>query len=121
MKNKTFNDAKKFTVERSSWFRGKGSLKSKLMNRSGNKCCLGFYALECGLNEENIKGAPGPADVAIEGAKWSSFLLSFRRNTSPVCMRLMQINDDEFITDEKREKELKKVFENCGVAVRFVD
>lgn len=121
MKNKTFSDVKKFTVERSSWFRGKGMWASKLLDIGGKKCCLGFYALECGLKEENILNAGIPRDVALEGAKWDTFLLNDIGLTSHACKELMRLNDNEFITDEIREWELTTVFENCGVAVRFVD
>lgn len=121
MKSKTFSDVKKFTVERSSWLRGKGMWKSKLLNANGEKCCLGFYALECGLKEENILNAGIPKDVAIEGAKWDTFLLTDDGLTSQMSKELMRLNDNDFITDEVREWELKKVFENCGVAVSFVD
>lgn len=117
-----------FTVKRSEWYRGRGDSNSELLIDTpglsrGKKCCLGFYALNSGLTESDIAGKARPDNVK----KWddSSFLISMvgseRRGYSEACSTIMAVNDDSHMTDESREKELKKLFAEQNITINFED
>jgi hypothetical protein len=119
---KTENYAKKFVIKRSEWHRGgKESLGTcQLLNEQGNKCCLGFYALACGLEENQIKDVfyytsckvePFIKDV-IPNELWKD---ANNRNMFP------RVNDDKKISDKEREVKLTKMFADIGVEVLFED
>ena len=115
----------KFTIDRKRWLRGEGSDKSFLLRPSdGKMCCLGFYALACGVSEWTITGASLPrwAHTYPEHAQW---LFGSRRSAlceSP-CETLAAINDDMFsiTTEAIREEKIVAVFAQYGVEVEFVD
>lgn len=105
----------KFTVKRSSWFRGKGAEDSRLLRKDGKMCCLGFLALSCGFIEEEILQKPTPMQIQLSSARSS---IEF-----PLIgySRLMCINDAEGYSEGLREERLKKEFEFHSVEVEFVD
>ena len=55
---KVLGDVKSFTVNRRSWLRGTG--EGMLLDDQNKKCCLGFYARECGLSAKDIRGLEAP-------------------------------------------------------------
>jgi len=140
-KKKIVKDVKSFTVERKNWYRGKGDEKSRLLNNSGKMCCLGFYALACGLDKKVIKNVPDPVGVVnltkdgttTDGSDkvikrksevvWETKLVANDRYGSPdnsgITYDLMGVNDDPYLTDEQREKELTYLFKGLGIKVNF--
>ena len=50
-------------IDRRTWLRGEGPTDSALLRSDGEKCCLGFYALACGLAPENILTLKTPSEV----------------------------------------------------------
>lgn len=126
----------KFTVERSRWFRGKGSTASALMVDGDRMCCLGFLAMRCGLKAHEITGEgdlgtlgedlPGrmrelsqqlPSLISISRSDDDENLLVKTTNTHDL---IVTVNDDQNIDDETRERELTRLFSTAGITVEFV-
>jgi hypothetical protein len=131
-----------FTIKRSLWLRGEGSTKSRLLRESdGKMCCLGQYALACGLSRSQIEGCEAPISLithsrmkpqkaedwadAYEIADWMKL---YQRNgpgfdTAMRTHDLMSANDyDELgFTEAERETSIIGYFAKIGVNVTFVD
>lgn len=111
---------KVFTVVRKRWYRGTTS-GSKL-RRSGDKkqCCLGFYAISCGMQPKHITDVCSPAGISnsLPVLPGVSVVGSGHINTI-ICEKMMLINDDDKIPDLIRESELRRLFRRIGVTVKF--
>lgn len=118
---------KAWTVDRKTWYRGKGANLSRLRNENGMMCCLGHRALACGLKPEQIEGLKSP--FAIGGAglaadNWMDFLDPGQKakfGQSELCYDTMRINDNPVISDYDREHRLTELFGSIGETVTFVD
>jgi hypothetical protein len=124
--NKVFGDVQSFEVDRKTWYRGKGSAHSRLLNDEGQMCCLGFYAVAAGLPTDAIRRAACPSDVprALWKTKLTSMdetvpLLPEARDTNAAHI-LMRMNDVEDVADEDREKRITDLFKQIGIDVKFV-
>jgi hypothetical protein len=120
---KKYKDIKEFTIDRKKWYRGKGPRQSKLLNSRGQMCCLGFYAKACGIPRDNMYGEATPSDVDPDRMRvWDSFLI---KNTpvenSAKCYELMKINDNRYISEAQREFQIRNIFEEQNIEVKFVE
>lgn len=114
-------------IDRRLWARGgRNSRHSKLLV-GGKLCCLGFHALACGLRKDEIEdmGTPRSAIVQhkLDIPEGMRFLFGDSIDHPPhsaAARTLMEINDDEQITDDEREKQLTTVFTQYGWAVTFI-
>ncbi len=114
----------KFTVKRSTWARGCGSLDSFLLNYNGKMCCLGFLARELGFSEESIEGRPHPRVCGLgpelPGEEPHRFM---NESWDPI----IKVNDrydlavDQDLSEKEREEALAIMFREKGYAVEFVD
>lgn len=121
-----YNDVKEFTIKRSEWYRGKGYLHSKLLDDCGLKCCLGFFALECGLSKEEILDIEEPAQLLSKDEdskliEWETFLVDELGSNTSDCSSLMLINDSKVSSDKEKEDSIIRIFNNKGIKVSFVD
>jgi hypothetical protein len=131
-RTKTMN----LVIERSKWLRGEGWNESYLLRSADNKmCCLGFFGLACGLEPERIKDVASPEDIPIgydasHREEWARFAseaegLFFEyegcSTLSETCMNLMDINDNQNLSEAIRERDLIDFFAEIGVEVVFVD
>lgn len=117
-----------FTVDRKTWYRGKGSKGSRLLREDGMMCCLGHVSLQCGLTAEEILDRADPASVSDEAAPKISWLLTDADDDSerqfannPSCAEAMETNDDEELADADREKAIVSIFANWGHELTFVN
>ena len=119
----------KLIIKRSEWLRGEGYDRSALLRPFDNKkCCLGFYALSCGLKEKDIIGIDSPSrlrNYLSDRPKddlqpdWL-FVSKNHYYESKDCCTLMNINDSKSCSDEKREKIISETFAKHGVEVEFI-
>jgi hypothetical protein len=136
---KIVKDIKSFVVNRKNWYRGKGMRHSRLLNNANNMCCLGFYALACGLDKKVIRNIQDPLNaVRITESNpkamdsqyrnvlrkseviWNTKLVPKNREDNSVLARkLMTVNDEKELSEEKREETLTKLFKKMGVEVKF--
>lgn len=128
-----------FSINRKRWYRGKGSLKSRLLVSLDNKkmCCLGFYEKSLGIPENKLHRIPGPEQLVVthypeytpksivkEPDSWlyEPFFYGpedFEMRESKDCQELMTVNDGEDIAENYREERIKEIFEKNGVKVKF--
>jgi hypothetical protein len=115
------------TINRSKWLRGEGVATSRLLRSSdGKMCCLGFYALACGLKEYQIREVGGPSSLLSppdEDGKSYNYLT----NTPGQWLlegvdriHLMEVNDDRNKNKQYREEEIARLFARHGVTVKFI-
>ena len=119
----------KLVIDRKTWIRGEDSGASCLLRSSdGKKCCLGFYALACGLHENQIREKPAPANLSNTGIKqWNDTMYRSiptdayqTLKHSSIAQHLMLINDEVcFSSEEEREQKIKELFARIGVEVEF--
>lgn len=100
-------------VKRSKWYRGKGSEDSYLLLRGGKMCCIGFLARAFGCTRKDIL-LKNVIEYVPSQESWS---LTHDRTLS----KCYDINDDDTITEAKRERELKALGKKMGVQFTFVD
>ncbi len=116
----------KFEIDRGTWLRG--GMPSVLMDKEGHKCCLGFYALECGAKEEDIRGYSVPSSVFhyrnhIEIPELLDTDVDDdvpgSTSSSALACSLMKVNDDALMDPEERERRITAKFAEIGVEVTF--
>ena len=120
--NKT-NKQINFTVERSKWYRGKGS-SSRLLTKTGQMCCLGFLAKELGYQDQEILKIGTPAGLYDDGKKFPRSFFPKKPDIAKLsdsCWFLVEVNDNPSLTDDKREYLLAKEFEKNNIKVEFID
>lgn len=112
----------KLIIDRATWLRGEGYEDSKLYRPSdGKMCCLGFYSLACGLQQNDITEleCPGSATDPKINKKWPKWLTKLENSQTKECIDLMEHNDNENISDKERENKIKTIFARHGVKVEF--
>lgn len=122
----------KFTIYREQWFRGQGSLLSKLWRqRDDKKCCLGFFAEALGYTKEDLCEKPTPLDVdsnnrGIDFPRWVFKEANRDQERGVVDIHsvsirtLIKTNDNVDISDYTRESAITAIFAENGVEVEFV-
>jgi hypothetical protein len=129
---------KKLIIDRSIWrtggepengnsvYTGKGS--TQLLNQEGFMCCLGMVCEQMGVPRTHFLGVIHP-EYVFGLAKFESInnFLVYKSdvqedysNTTFTCFA-MDINDDKYITSEKREAKLKEHFATKGIEIEFIN
>lgn len=127
----------KLVIDRKQWRRGPQTQVIKeydptsLLCKDGTKCCLGFYALQCGFQPEQIKGMGDPTEVSVdynESPKdWEKLVTfyeddeygTFSTLSTDLTNGAIDINDSDKLSEEEREKALIKLFATDGIEVEF--
>lgn len=109
------------TIKRSEWYRGKGSNFSRLVTDCGQKCCLGFEALACGVPYEELVYKPSPKCISDKFSDKINHLLdsNFKRN-SEFTFAAIAINDNPTLSEAERERLLIELFASQDIRVEFV-
>lgn len=122
------------TVDRSTWLRGEGTLKSYLLRSDdGKMCCLGSFCLQMGVSVIDIKGVKSPATILnleqnVDGSadfynpiyKYLGYVGGIHDSVG--VSELMALNDDRDIpTDLERETLLNKAAAKLKFKFIFVD
>jgi len=114
----------KFTVHKSRWLRGEGADESCLYRVPDAKmCCLGFYCLAKGIQEDNLYGRAAPQNImdVLARSKVKELMDYSLLMPSAVCNDIMKTNDDEELTDAERIADLKILFAKLGVEMEVVE
>jgi hypothetical protein len=118
----------KLIIDRSKWLRGEGPSSSCLLRpEDGKMCCLGIYALACGVPKDEIWGQLAPGEGKLNKELWTKarrggawlFESGGHVILSRDCSDLMNENDDPCIGG--KESKIAKIFAEHGVEVTFVD
>jgi hypothetical protein len=126
--------ATSFVIDRARWARGGNTDPVQLRDADGMMCCLGFYALACGLGTGTITGIAEYDDIPLESigaipedlATVKSELRDYEDgvetfiSTTQVCDSLMTTNDQETLDELARENAITDLFKKIGVEVTFV-
>lgn len=120
-------------IKRRYWLRGSGEYSAL---KSGNEyCCLGFFAKACGFKNKDIDRTCTPDEIYGNVETDESTFKDFYNNLDPnfkflinpktqsdtkICLKLMEVNDKKYLSDEEREKKLTALFAKKGVEVKFV-
>lgn len=115
---------KKFTVERSRWLRGEGPMMSYLLRRGDQKmCCVGFYALACGVGEVDIEGMRGFDELqGVDQWLFMGPVVKPDESDNGAAELVYRPNDAKYgLNEEEREAKIKEGFATIGVEVEFVD
>lgn len=112
----------KLVIDRAKW--GMGLLLRRNPNRSVDMCCLGFLALACGVNPDEIEFEQGPADVP--NVDWPAAFLKRRSSrsdkeliNSEITNSAINVNDSSEITWKEKELLLVPIFKEAGIKLSF--
>jgi hypothetical protein len=121
------------TIDRKKWVRGDIGGESRLLNKQGNMCCLGFACKALGFRESAIDDITSPESLtamvykpALRIEKLGKLIGSrvYEKTVlienSEDCQSAMNINDDDKISEEDREAQLKPILKKLGFSVKFV-
>lgn len=110
----------KFTVDRKTWYRGRGGSGSRLLRKDGMMCCLGHIGKQCGLKEKDLLNFTSPSRTQKNRSKWPTKLLTPTMN-SHICMKMMRVNDEIHNNSKRREDELKKLAVEANFELEFIN
>ena len=112
---------KELAIDRSKWKRGSpNSHDTYLLDDDGKMCCLGFYALACGVDEESIrnKTEPDALEFEIPGLSYEDEEAITIRNTG-FTQNAIPINDSKTMGGAEREEALIRLFKEDGRKLTF--
>lgn len=109
----------KVCIDRQTWCRGDKNLASDegsyLLTDKNTRCCLGFD-LKCrGYTDKKLKYKPSPWEVGVIKG------LSSVDDNTHICQKMMEINDDDSISDKMREYRLKQLARKIGRDYVFIN
>jgi hypothetical protein len=108
-----------FTIDRSKWGRGCGD-GILLSPDDGKMCCLGFYALACGVSPSSINNQGFPSDVAALPGEMDWLFRAFSdESVTPAEEQIASTNDKENLLAKDREKKIREHFATRGIKVKF--
>lgn len=118
----------KLIIDRNEWLRGEGSDASYLLRATdGKMCCLGIYALSCGLTKDMIRSCRAPTSVSrsvlFDNGPTPRSLFEEKApwlfDDSEEVAELIDINDEG--CKSTREANLAAIFARHGVEVEFIN
>lgn len=133
-----------FTIDRSRWARGKPEhgTSNWLRCTDGAQCCLGLFLSACGVPDDELTEIGEPNDVAHDRHHMRKETLPGRAKWLVCCepdpeadewndetgftpseatCRLIDVNDNETLTEPEREAQVREWFALHGIDVAFVD
>lgn len=103
-------------VKRSTWARAGINGASRLVNADDNMCCLGFLGEMCGVSREHMADHAYPRNLSLESERKYLEL-----SGGAVWVDFANINDDQDISDTKRESLLQELAKKNGFTFVFED
>lgn len=95
---------------------------SLLLNNQGNKCCLGFDALACGLKPRHIQEKIGPTSLQhlAPSRPLADYFDTWSGENEVFAELAMLINDSpEFKSNKGRFTLLKFIFNHLGIKLEL--
>tara|TARA_R110000850_G_scaffold34024_2_gene92261 strand:- start:3744 stop:4148 length:405 start_codon:yes stop_codon:yes gene_type:complete len=121
-----------FIIDRSTWRCGgdnnddssnneKGLGETALLNREGFMCCLGQVSKQLGATEEMLLEHAEPCDVEkLFDLDENCVLLNEAGLQTLLTIDAMSINDDYGINIKEKEKQLKSLFSEHLIKLKFI-
>ncbi len=112
----------KLIIDRSKWLHGEGAEASRLLRpNDGKMCCLGQFALVCGISPDSISDERGPTNIGMRSNEnWNALLIDDEKATNN-AYDLMKTNDRPDSDAYERECEIALIFARIGVEATFID
>lgn len=115
----------KYTVDRKTWYRGKGGEYSALLTKQGKRCCIGFVGQQCGVRDKLMLDIPtihfhGPGAGYLNPSEFPAWM-SYSTHGSQDVDEAYEVNDNEEISDLTREAKLKEIFARHGDELEFIN
>lgn len=116
----------RLVIKRSEWTGVNPLAGSALLTGSGKKCCLGFYALECGAPAEKIAGFGWINRIRVDNEDYvAAAVYNKELNTiklSPTFEKMAaDINDDPNMPLNEKEAKIIELFKTVNCEVTFCD
>lgn len=129
----------KLVIDRSQWYRGKGSEYSVLLDGDGMKCCVGFHALACGVDKGHLLGTVTVIYGTLQASKypWTVQRFDVNDDTPLDIQELYWLNDhilgeknsegpDKYnflppTTEKERENRIAAIFLKHDVEVEYIN
>lgn len=121
-----------FVLDRSKWLcgkmkdkevKGKTSANTEMWDENKQRgCCLGNIALACGMTKAELTNTSLPSTLE-EFPNVLSFLQKEDNNINNNRKReeyYSEVNDHKFLTQRERETQLRQLFKEDGITVKFV-
>lgn len=108
-------------IDRLTWLRGGPMCESKLLDRHGKMCCLGFYAIAKGATPDQIREVTSPMALAHGGVVLTDLLVGDYYHNTLTCNDLMRANDNCVDNEAERERSLTELFKRINVNVTFIN
>ncbi len=111
------------TVDRKTWYRGKGDRGSRLRRPDGQQCCIGFLAKRLGATDHdilNMKTLLQLTNVKKDEPTVTG-CATFMNGASNYLPAAYETNDRKLMTGKEREKELKELGKKMGVRFKFIN
>lgn len=111
-----------YTIDRRTWYRGKGDIESKLLRPDGMRCCIGQIAQQCGVADASILHEPAVVrkDGEAIAGKWPAWFLGSGGQSYDLC-ECYEDNDNRDLTEVERERRLTETFAKHGDTLVFVN
>lgn len=112
-----------FTIDRSRWSCASNDAKrtnyeyfnqSSLLDTKNFQCCLGFLGSACGIPADHLLNVAIPSHSSVMVDYPASFLESDAEKLA------VTINDDRCLSSADRERQLKDLFSQAGIRVKFI-
>jgi len=114
---------KSFVINRKKWYRGHEDESRLLRPSDGKMCCLGFFEKAiCGLKIKDILDIGDPLELESESQpEWFFRNTKYKTETFSLDLyTLIQVNDNENLTESVREELIKNIFKKHNIKVKFV-
>lgn len=108
-----------FTVDRRTWYRGKGGLSSALLREDGRRCCLGHVAQQCGIPDNTILLKDTPRDAPSR--LWPIGFVVLDDYNSDLVREAIHTNDNSEIPAKEREARLQSIFRRANIELVFIN
>ena len=119
------------TVDRRTWYRGRGNRESKLLRKDGRMCCVGFLCKVMGWKDDLIRDAAGISE--LDWSDGPEFPKQWLKRATPSAVNgirglakettpfsdLYFINDGPKLPAEEREAQLIAKGRELGIEFSF--
>lgn len=115
------------TIARSNWNRAIPKVEYRehfgptaLLNEEGNMCCLGFVCKAMGISDEQMADRAYPQSTGLEIPQLTQFYDESYPRDSALSCAAAAINDNPAIPPKEKEKQLKNLFLEKNIKLKFV-
>lgn len=121
------SDKIKVTIDRSKWRTGcfregiaTGQGYTKLLNKEGFMCCLGFVCEAAGVHSDDLLQVENPYELGVDVPELTEWLHGHVYDDSELSLSAIEINDDPDLRASEKEQKLLELFKDSPYELEFV-